>query len=673
MRLLASSGWTSEKDLSLPCRLLSAVVWCVALLCAYVPSAPTYAAEIRSGHSGHWYDPNRSGEGWVLEVLDGQRAGLYWYTYDEQGRQRWMIALGSIEEDAGGEYLDFPSLLVTRGGRFGPGFDPAQVQREHVGSAQLRFDNCDRGEFAFEAFGQSMRIPVSRIAHVMGTTCESRNGVPWRETTEAAWQSGSWYDPAHSGEGYTLHWMNPTTPLLTWYSYDTEGQQYWMVAVGQLGESGRLKFPELQATRGARFGQAFQAADVERFAWGELSIELGCGSAQLDYSSILPGFGDGRLQLRQLTQLLGEVCSYRAPKLTDLYDIEYTPLPIVDQARGFIMRGLTDSGVVVLVPGGAGNVVRRYIMNEDRWEDLVGPYLEGPSVGDPKIFPETDTMAAGHHSWSAASGWQPFEVPPRYVQWSTTDASLDFSVRIGRGVTVAGGAPTADQIDTWIWDRGVGYSTLPRVGGRDAAFPVCLSDDGRTVGGFVLATPPGLTGRRGAVVWIDRADPISLRDSSSLELSVVTLCTPGGLIFGADQTVPQGAHPNARQAWWWKSPELNGYLGDMSDAVSSGPFVYQVMDAAGEGNLVVGFYLTRPPRASDGFLWTPITGMTAVSALLEELSLVQPWADSPNLSVYARAVNSSGSRVLLEVTYNQGQTLQTRGAILTFSPKSPRW
>lgn len=242
---------------------------CVALLLiafSGVSLGQSSTVTIRSGHGGHWYQPDRSGEGWALELLDSHTALLYWFTYNESGGQRWMTAVGRVLEDDRGQYLDFEQLVVTRGGRFGPAFDPDQVEREAVGTATLRFHSCDEGVFSYSAFGQSQSIAIERLAHTMGTACESRNGYPGRVASEQAGQSGSWFDVSRSGEGYTLQWMNPTSALLVWYTYDTEGNQYWMLGVGQL-VNGRLHFPELHSTRGGRFGNALDPSQIERFEW----------------------------------------------------------------------------------------------------------------------------------------------------------------------------------------------------------------------------------------------------------------------------------------------------------------------------------------------------------------------------------------------------------------------
>ena len=40
-------------------------------------------------YSGSWFDPTHDGEGYVVEVLDDNRATVYWFTYDSEGNERW--------------------------------------------------------------------------------------------------------------------------------------------------------------------------------------------------------------------------------------------------------------------------------------------------------------------------------------------------------------------------------------------------------------------------------------------------------------------------------------------------------------------------------------------------------------------------------------------------------
>ena len=49
----------------------------------------------------------------LVEVLDGGKALVYWFTYHSDGRQRWLIGLGRTE----GNRIVVNELLDTHGGR----------------------------------------------------------------------------------------------------------------------------------------------------------------------------------------------------------------------------------------------------------------------------------------------------------------------------------------------------------------------------------------------------------------------------------------------------------------------------------------------------------------------------------------------------------------------------
>lgn len=250
-------------------------------------------------HSANWFDPARDGEGWSLEILDAQTALGYWFTYDENGRQRWLIGVGNID----GERIEFPEMLVTSGGRFGPDFNPADVVRTPAGAVTMTFTDCNTGAYTFDGFGQHLSIPLTRLTRTLTLNCDGDADIP----DARAQQSGSWFDPTHDGEGYSLQWMNDGRAVLTWFTYDPQGQQFWMIGVGdKIGDE--LVFKELTATFGARFGTAFRSEDVVRFNWGGLRLGLGCDDAWARYQALSPDFGSGRFNLRRLTRLASLNC-----------------------------------------------------------------------------------------------------------------------------------------------------------------------------------------------------------------------------------------------------------------------------------------------------------------------------------------------------------------------------
>lgn len=265
-----------------------------------VDADPVSAETVRPAHSAMWYDPERAGEGWVIEILPNQQALGYWFTFDEAGEPRWLIGQGPVIANQ----VHFEELLAPVGGRFGPDFDPADVELVSVGSARLVFSGCDRGWIDYRAFGQTQRLELDRLTRTLGLSCAS-DAPP---APDRARQSGSWYDPDHAGEGYTVQRLDNGQVLVMWFSFDPEGRQFWMLAQGDSGPD-EITIPEVLAARGGQFGRAFDPEDVELYDWGALQMNLGCDSGSADYQSIIEGFGSGSFDLVRLTFLAGLECT----------------------------------------------------------------------------------------------------------------------------------------------------------------------------------------------------------------------------------------------------------------------------------------------------------------------------------------------------------------------------
>lgn len=93
---------------------------------------------------GSWFNPNRDGEGFVLDFFSTQDANglvVYFYTYDLEGNQMYLV--GSTTEILPGN-LDSLSIDVfkTDGTSFGEGFDMGDVTRTKWGSLDLDFIDC---------------------------------------------------------------------------------------------------------------------------------------------------------------------------------------------------------------------------------------------------------------------------------------------------------------------------------------------------------------------------------------------------------------------------------------------------------------------------------------------------------------------------------------------------
>lgn len=116
--------------------------------------------------SGSWFDRTHDGEGFNIEVLEDGRVLVFWFTYDLEGNRRWMLGVG---EDRNGKIV-VDEMQTTRGGIFGPDFDPDTVQRIPWGTLELDID-CDGGTATYnsteEGFGSGV-LNIEKLTNISG-------------------------------------------------------------------------------------------------------------------------------------------------------------------------------------------------------------------------------------------------------------------------------------------------------------------------------------------------------------------------------------------------------------------------------------------------------------------------------------------------------------------------
>ena len=99
--------------------------------------------------TGSWFDPDRAGEGWVLQILDDGRAFVAWFTYPPgpsgAGQQEWLVGDGLVEADR----VTFDNLQQFSGPVFGPGFDPDALVAADWGTLEFTFSSCDSGSLVY--------------------------------------------------------------------------------------------------------------------------------------------------------------------------------------------------------------------------------------------------------------------------------------------------------------------------------------------------------------------------------------------------------------------------------------------------------------------------------------------------------------------------------------------
>jgi Kelch motif len=263
--------------------------------------------------SGAWYDPARSGEGIVLEMLPNGKAIAVWFTYPASGGagdQAWLIGDSGVVE---GNAIQFDVVYRPQGGVFGAKFDANAVRREVWGTLRLEATGCNtlRVRYAGAAgFGsgerQYTRLTAIDEAQCGGARALTTSGA--RAPAGLRSKSGAWYVPARSGEGWLVEELPGDRVSIYWFTFDPQGNQAFVTGVGQRSGD-TMTFNELYRTRGTRFGDAFESSKVELVPWGTLSMRFeNCARVTVDYSSPLAGFGAGTLRADRLTALAGAPC-----------------------------------------------------------------------------------------------------------------------------------------------------------------------------------------------------------------------------------------------------------------------------------------------------------------------------------------------------------------------------
>lgn len=118
-------------------------------------------------YSAQWYDPERNGEGFSLQFLPDGRVAVLWFTYTDEGGQRWFTGIGRIE----GKTLLVDELFETSGGSFGPDFDPAAVSLTPAGTMKFEFIGCNAGTVEYDVDGIQGKHDLVRLLNMRSIEC----------------------------------------------------------------------------------------------------------------------------------------------------------------------------------------------------------------------------------------------------------------------------------------------------------------------------------------------------------------------------------------------------------------------------------------------------------------------------------------------------------------------
>ena len=136
---------------------------------AELDEAPVF--RINSSLNGGWFNPATSGQGLMIDVLDGAQMFVAWFTFEQAAAKigapehRWLTAQGTWQDDRAAL-----GITLTSGGVFD---DPAPVENSPVGTLELTFEHCNRGEVTYRFDSGSPpdgSFPIQRLVPDLG--CE---------------------------------------------------------------------------------------------------------------------------------------------------------------------------------------------------------------------------------------------------------------------------------------------------------------------------------------------------------------------------------------------------------------------------------------------------------------------------------------------------------------------
>jgi hypothetical protein len=171
-----------------------------SLLLAAAASAASIA-ERSPFAQGHWWDPARAGSGFEFFNVGDQGMAI-WYTYEESGRPVWYTAQGSVATMATREW----PLLKHRweNGRKG--------EATEVGWLRISVLSAESATLAWNIRGTQGTWSIQPFI-VSGVVNEVDH-------------TGSWFDPANSGWGFTLTEQGDVLGGVL-FTYDASGAPTW--------------------------------------------------------------------------------------------------------------------------------------------------------------------------------------------------------------------------------------------------------------------------------------------------------------------------------------------------------------------------------------------------------------------------------------------------------------
>lgn len=120
--------------------------------------------------------------------------------------------------------------------------------------------------------------------------------------------SGTWFDPAHPGQGVMVEVIDGNQAAVAWYTFDPHGTPLWLYGMGRI--DGATLQVALQRVTGGVFPPASGPGNVEVQPWGEATLRFtGCDAGSIAWMPVTDESAPGEMPLLRATGLHGTRCN----------------------------------------------------------------------------------------------------------------------------------------------------------------------------------------------------------------------------------------------------------------------------------------------------------------------------------------------------------------------------
>ncbi len=255
-------------------------------------------AGLSGDYSGQWFDPNQSGQGLVIDELNGGFMEMIWFVYTG-GQPTWVLGAGKLQTGsgaaAGSVVVQMDQVAIYKGVSFPLG--TAKATPNLWGSITLTFTDANTGTMYWTSSYPGFNSGTMQIQHFLPVSLPAADAAG---TKIKSCHSGNWKEPNKSGHGFEFAVLATTPPILAvdWFAFTPTGAPVWLYGSATIsGNSVQVPLGLINGA-GAKFPPNFDSQHVTQNPWGTATFTFtDISHAHVAWNSTIPGYGAGQADL----------------------------------------------------------------------------------------------------------------------------------------------------------------------------------------------------------------------------------------------------------------------------------------------------------------------------------------------------------------------------------------